>query len=293
MRENIEYFAVKFLLWCASWMPKSWIYSTIKAIAIVLYFILPKRRRLVYNNLKNVFPQLSKNELERFSKKVYDNLSQSVAEILLMFVDRFDIDKAIINFDEAIEKINEISSHKRGVMLFTAHFSNWELLAHFISKHGLPFLVIGREGTNKIIDKNITIPFRSKYGNRAAYKKKAMIAMAKALKNRETIGMLIDQKTSGTHSAKIDFFGQKASTTLSTAALKLKFDPLIVPTYVVREKRGCYRMYIEPPLEYTASEIEDEKEKMKAMTLRYNRALEEMILRAPEQWFWMHNRWKN
>ncbi|MDY0194470.1 MAG: lysophospholipid acyltransferase family protein [Sulfurovaceae bacterium] len=293
MRENIEYFAVKFLLWCASWMPKSWIYSTIKAIAIVLYFILPKRRRLVYNNLKNVFPQLSKNELERFSKKVYDNLSQSVAEILLMFVDRFDIDKAIINFDEAIEKINEISSHKRGVMLFTAHFSNWELLAHFISKHGLPFLVIGREGTNKIIDKNITIPFRSKYGNRAAYKKKAMIAMAKALKNRETIGMLIDQKTGGTHSAKIEFFGQKASTTLSMSALKLKFDPLIIPTYVVREKRGCYRMYIDKPLEYTADEIEDEKEKMKAMTLRYNQALETMILRAPEQWFWMHNRWKH
>lgn len=292
MRENIEYFAVKFLLWCASWMPKSWIYGIVKAIAIVLYYILPKRRRLVYNNLKNVFPQLSKNELDRFAKKVYDNLSQSVAEILLMFVDRFDIDSAIINFDEAIEKINEISSQKRGVILFTAHFSNWELLAHFISKHGLPFLVVGREGTNKIIDKNITIPFRNKYGNRAVYKNKAMISMAKALKNRETIGMLIDQKTGGTHSAKIEFFGQKASTTLSTAALKLKFDPLIIPTYVVREKMGYYRMYIDKPLEYTADEIEDENEKMKAMTLRYNRALEHMILRAPEQWFWMHNRWK-
>jgi KDO2-lipid IV(A) lauroyltransferase len=105
--------------------------------------------------------------------------------------------------------------------------------------------------------------------------------------------MLIDQKTGGTHSAKIEFFGQKASTTLSMSALKLKFDPLIIPTYVVREKRGCYRMYIDKPLEYTADEIEDEKEKMKAMTLRYNQALETMILRAPEQWFWMHNRWKH
>jgi len=293
MRENLEYLAVEFLLWCASLMPKSWIYSIIKAIAIVLYYILPKRRRLVYSNLKNVFPLFSENELDKFAKKIYGNLSQSVSEILLMFVDRFDIDKAIINFDEAIAKINEINSHNKGVILFTAHFSNWELLAHFISKHGLPFLVVGREGTNKIIDKNITIPFRNKYGNRAVYKKKAMIVMAKALKNRETIGMLIDQKTGGTHSAKIEFFGQKANTTLSTAALKLKFDPLIIPTYVVREKRGHYRMYIDKPLEYTADEIEDEKEKMKAMTLRYNQALEHMILRAPEQWFWMHNRWKH
>lgn len=292
MIEKLEYFIVKFLLWCATWMPKSWIYGTIKAIAVVFYYILPKRRKLVYSNLKNVFPQLSKNELDRFAKKVYDNLSQSVAEILLMFVNRFDIDKAIINLDESIEKISEINAQKRGVILFTAHFSNWELLAHFIAKHGLPFVVIGREGTNKIIDKNITIPFRNKYGNRAVYKNKAMIAMAKTLKNRETIGMLIDQKTGGTHSAKIEFFGQKASTTLSTAALKLKFDPLIIPTYVVREKKGCYRMYIDKPLEYTASEIDDEKEKMRAMTLRYNQALEHMILRAPEQWFWMHNRWK-
>jgi Kdo2-lipid IVA lauroyltransferase/acyltransferase len=292
MREKIEYFAVKFLLWCASWMPKNWIYSITKAIAVILYYILPKRRLLVYKNLQNVFPLFGQNELSRYAKKVYDNLSQSVAEILLMFVDRFDIDKAIINLDETIEKINEINNKKRGVILFTAHFSNWELLAHFLAKHGLPFVVVGRKGDNKMIDENITIPFRNKYGNRAVYKDKAMISMAKALKNRGTVGMLIDQKTGGTHSARIEFFGHKASTTLSAAALKLKFDPLIIPACVVREKKGHYRMHLDQPLEYIASEIDDEKEKMKAMTLRYNQALEAMVLRAPEQWFWMHNRWK-
>ncbi len=292
MREKIEYFAVKFLLWCASWMPKRCIYGITKAIAIILYYILPQRRFLVHANLKNSFPKLAQEEISKYAKGVYDNLSQSVAEILLMFVDRFDLDEAIINLHESIDKINEIKDQNKGVILFTAHFSNWELLAHFIAKHGLPFVVVGREGTNKIIDRNITIPFRNKYGNRAVYKDKAMISMAKAIKNKEAVGMLIDQKTGGTHSASIEFLGQKARTTLSTAALKLKFDPLIIPTSVVRESKGRYRMYFDQPLEYIASEIDDEKEKMKAMTLRYNQALETMILRAPEQWFWMHNRWK-
>ncbi|MDD5406924.1 MAG: lysophospholipid acyltransferase family protein [Sulfurovaceae bacterium] len=292
MREKIEYFAVKFLLWCASWMPKSWVYSITKAIAMILYYILPKRRSLVYINLKNSFPNLGQDQIDKYTKEVYDSLSQSIAEILLMFVNRFDIDKAIINLHESINKINEINEQKKGVILFTAHFSNWELLAHFLAKHGLSFVVVGREGDNKIIDKNITIPFRNKYGNRAIYKNKAMISMAKAIKNKEAVGMLIDQKTGGTHSAKIEFFGHKASTTLSTAALKLKFDPLVIPTSLVRESKGRYRMYFDQPLEYIANEIDDEKEKIKAMTLRYNQALERMILRAPGQWFWMHNRWK-
>ena len=292
MREKLEYFAVKFLLWCASWMLKSCVYGIIKSIAIILYYILPQRRFLVHTNLQNSFPKLTKDKINKYTKEVYDSLSQSVAEILLMFVDRFDIDEAIINLQESVDKLSEISSQKRGVIAFTAHFSNWELLAHFLAKHSFPIVVVGREGDNKIIDERITIPFRNRYGNKAVYKNKAMIAMAKALKNRENVGMLIDQKTGGTHSAKVEFFGRKASTTLSTAALKLKFDPLIIPISVVRENKGHYRMYIDPPIDYTASEIDDEKEKMKAMTLRYNHALETMIFRAPEQWFWMHNRWK-
>jgi len=158
--------------------------------------------------------------------------------------------------------------------------------------HGFPTLVVGREGTNKLIDKYITIPFRNKYGNSAVYKDNAMIAMAKRLKSGGSVGVLIDQKTGGTHSAKVDFFGRKAPTTLSVASLKLKFDSAVVPMSVIRESRGRYRMFIEKPIECKADEIDDERGKLEAMTLRYNQAVEQMILRSPTEWFWMHNRWR-
>ena len=104
--------------------------------------------------------------------------------------------------------------------------------------------------------------------------------------------MLIDQKTGGSHNARVDFFGHGARTTLSAAALKLKFDPIVAPISIVRQSRGKYMLYVDEPIEYRADEIADEKEKLKAITQRYNQALEKMIGRDISQWFWMHDRWK-
>ena len=253
MRERFEYIAIKIVLWCASWMPKSFIYLMTKSLAMLFYYLLPKRRVLVQKNLSNAFPNLPQETIDRYTKEVYTNISESVAEILLMYVDRFDIDGAIVNLDEALEKLKGCKS-QNGTIFMAAHFSNWELGAHFLGLHGFPTLVIGRKGDNELIDKYITVPFRNKYGNSAVYKDNAMIAMAKRLKSDGSVGVLIDQKTGGTHSAKVDFFGRKAPTTLSVASLKLKFDSAVVPMSVIRESRGRYRMFIEDPIEYKADE---------------------------------------
>lgn len=291
MKEKLEYLTIKFFLWAASWMPKSVIYFLTKVLSIFFYFIMQKRRLLTQNNLKKAFPSLTEKEIHKYSKEIYLNISETVAEILLMFVDRFDIDDAIINLDEAIDKLSKCKS-KNGTIFMGAHFSNWELMAQFLAKHGFPTLVIGRKGDNKLIDANITTPFRNKFGNKSAHKSKAMIAMAKTLKNGGSVGVLIDQKTGGTHASLIEFFGSKAKTTLSVASLKLKFDSLVIPISVVRESRGKYHMYIDDAIEYKAEDITDEREKLEAMTLRYNQAIEKIILRSIPEWFWMHDRWK-
>ena len=153
-------------------------------------------------------------------------------------------------------------------------------------------IVIGRKGNNRLIEANITTPFREKYGNSAASKDKAMLSMMKRLKAKGNVGLLIDQKAGGSHSAKIDFFGKPAETTLSVASLKLKLDPLIVPVFVVRDSDGLYELVISEPVEYVADEIEDQQKKLVAMTLKYNQAIEGIVKKYPSQWFWMHNRWR-
>lgn len=293
MREKIEYAFVKLFLWLAKVAPRSFIYATMKALTLLVYHGDKKRRNLTIANLTMAFPTKDPEEIKALSKEVYTELSKTIAEILLMFTERFDIDGSVKNADEAKKKLHDIAQNSpNGVIVMTAHFSNWELAAHFLAKHGLPMLAIGRKGNNKLIQANITTPFREQYGNTAASKDKAMLLMMKRLKARGNVGLLIDQKTGGSHSAKIDFFGKPAETTLSIASLKLKVNPLVIPIFVVRCSDGSYEMVINEPIDYVADEIEDTQKKLEAMTLKYNQAIEDIVRQYPAQWFWMHNRWR-
>ncbi len=293
MREKIEYAFVRLFLWLAKIAPKSFIYTMMKALTLLVYHVDKKRRHLTITNLTMAFPEKTSEEIHTLSKEVYSELSKTITEILLMFTGKFDIDNAIKNREEVKEKLQELAQNSpRGIVFMTAHFSNWELMAHFIAKNGLPMIVIGRKGNNRLIEENITTPFREKYGNSAASKDKAMLSMMKRLKAKGNVGLLIDQKSGGSHSAKLDFFGNPAETTLSVASLKLKLDPLIVPVFVVRGSDGLYELVINEPVEYVAEEIEDGQKKLEAMTLRYNQAIEDIVKQYPAQWFWMHNRWR-
>lgn len=293
MREKTEYAFVKLFLWFAKIAPKSFIYAVMKVLTLLVYHGDKKRRNLTIVNLTMAFPAKAPEEIKALSKEVYIELSKTIAEILLMFTERFDIDKAIKNADEAKKKLHSIAQNSpQGVIVMTAHFSNWELAAHFLAKHGLPMLAIGRKGNNRLIEANITTPFREKYGNTAASKDKAMLLMMKRLKAKGNVGLLIDQKTGGSHSAKIDFFGKPAETTLSVASLKLKLNPSVIPIFIVRESDGSYEMVINEPIDYVADEIEDTQKKLEAMTLKYNKVIEEIVRKYPAQWFWMHNRWR-
>lgn len=293
MREKIEYSLVKLFLWLAKIAPRSFIYATMKGLTLLVYRLDKQRRNLTIRNLTMAFPEKTPEEIVLLSNQVYTELSITISEILLMFTGQFNIDGAIKNHEEAKEKLQEIAQNSpNGVIVMTAHFSNWELAAHFLAKHGLPMLAIGREGNNKLIDQKITIPFRNKYGNRATSKDNAMLAMAKTLKKGDAVGLLIDQKSGLSNGAYVDFFGTPAETTLSVAMLKLKFNPTVVPIFITRQSDGMYEMIINEPIDYVADEIEDKEKKLEAITLKYNQAIEGIIRKYPAQWFWMHNRWR-
>ncbi len=287
MREKIEYYLVKMFLWIAKIAPVSFVYAFFRGLAWLLYHFDSKRRALTIENLSHAFPELSPEALDKLAMQVYIELSETVAEILLMFVDRFDIDSAVVNRTEMIEKLQALAEESpNGVIAMTAHFSNWELLAHFLAKHGFHMLVIGREGNNKLIEDRITTPFRRKYGNDTAFKSKAMLSMVKRLKHGGNVGILIDQKAGGQNSVKVDFFGEKAETTTSIATLKQKLDPLVIPFFIARVSKGKYKVIIKDPVE------PEQGESLESMTATYNRIMESVIREFPSQWFWMHNRWR-
>lgn len=293
MREKIEYQAVKLLLWFAKILPKSFVYALMYWLTFLVYHTDTKRRLLTLNNLVLAFPEKEMKEREKLSKEVYSELSKTIAEILLMFAGRFDIDEAVVNKEEIIARLQEATQESpRGIVAMTAHFSNWELLAHFLAKHGLPMLVVGREGNNKLIEERVTQPFRKRYGNDTTTKKKAVLSMVKRLKSGGNVGILIDQKAGGSTSLRVDFFGKPAETTTSVAMLKQKLDPKIIPFFAARVGEGKYKIIMQDPLEYRAEEEADEAKKIAKMTAKYNEIMESVIRAYPSQWFWMHNRWR-
>lgn len=293
MRDFLEYYAIKSLLLFTKILPISFVYSFFKTLA-ALFFKYDKRRSvLTLKNLHLIYPEKSDEDVLALAKKAYESVGITVAEILLMLTDRFDMSAMIENTEEAIEKLKKYTQNsKMGTIFLTAHFSNWELAAHFVAKSGFPMLVIARRGNNLLIEKNLTTPLREKYGNKNLFKDHAGGGIIKCLKSSQRLGLLVDQKASGVSSIKVKFFNQDADTVNSIAILKLKYNPTVLPVFGVRQKNGKYKILVKEPVDYVAEEESDEKIRVAKMTQKYNDIMEEVIRAYPEQWFWMHNRWR-
>lgn len=285
MSEKIAYLFLRTLIVITALLPVSWVYGLFKTIAILFYHLDRHRRKITEENLALAFSEKSPEEIHTLGKEVYVELSKTVSEIFLMLENRFDIDTAIVNREEALAKLSSMKErYPGGWIMITAHFSNWELMAQFLGKHGYTMVVIGREGDNKEIDREITTPFRERFGNRSVYKRKAAVTIMKTLKKGGIVGMLIDQKVMPQEGIKVKFFGRDVYTTPLVATMKEKLDIQVIPMFLPRIANGKYELLVGDPIE--------SGENIVSRTQAYNDVMEKMIRKYPAQWFWMHNRWK-
>jgi len=293
MRFFIEYYVVKTFLLLTRLLPNRAVYALCKGLARVLFQLDKRRRFLTLKNLRLAFPEKSDEILVDIAQKAYESVAITLAETLLMYNDKLDIDSLIVNKEEIEAKFNHyFKDESRGKLLLTGHFCNWELLAQFLGKSGYPIKNIARKGNNRLIDERITQAFRGKYGNKNIPKKNAIISLVKTLKAGLRVSILFDQKAGNTNSVETSFFGQPVRTIDVIAQLKLKYNPLILPTFIVRLEDGKYNVIMLEPIDYMAEEEDDTLIKHTLMTQRYNDMLEGMIRAYPEQWFWMHDRWR-
>lgn len=287
MRENIEYLLVLFFIKCAKFMPKKFIYYFLDKASLLLFYTLKSRRNLAISNLTHAFKNLNENEIKNLAKETFRSLAKTTADCLLLINKRAKVEDF---FDKSYEnKIKSLMQNANtGVLFFTAHFGNWEILTKYVAKIGFPQLVISREGNNTLIEKNITIPFRDEFGNKFAYKDEAMNKIVKALKKGEIVGILTDLKLN--NSILVPFFGRECYTAKTVGSLYLKYHPKIIPIFARRLKNGKYEIVVKefPNLNLSG----DKEEDIKLITKTCNEIYEDIIKQSPEQWFWMHNRWK-
>lgn len=289
MRDKIEYFIVVFFIKISKILPQKVVFKILKLCSILLFYILPNRRKIAIFNLQNAL-NLNENEAKILAKKNFIEISKSVAEILLLLVGKMGLDEQIENGKEALNKLkNIVGENKNGIIFVTAHFGNWEYLAHYFGTHGYQTAIIGRKGNNELIENRITTPFRKKFGNDLIYKDDAMMKMVRTLKSGGNVGILTDQK-GDRNSVETTFFGRVCTTTKSVASLHLKFNSVIVPIFAKRLENSKFEIIIEKFPEIPANLSKDEAEKF--ITQKCNDIFENVVRSAPEQWFWMHNRWR-
>ena len=243
-----------------------------------------RSKKIIYQNIKRVYPNIKTQELENLIKSMWNNYGRVFSEY--MFIKDFRLGKFSGNFEiEGQEILEDIKKQKKQVIFISGHIGNFELMAMHIEKSGIDLAAIYRPLNNFLLNPIIE-RIRRKYICKHQIKKgiggiKKLISLKK--KNFST-ALMIDQRVS--EGMKIDFFNQKAFTTTIPAQLTKKFNLPIIPIYIERIKDIEFKIKIMEPLNFSGDKtVED-------ITYELNKILEKMILNKPEHWIWSHNRWK-
>ena len=277
-----------FILACFRCIPLRWRINLFAGLFIAFYHLSPRRRLIALYNLKNAFPEKSMTDIIRIAKGVYRNMAVVAAEFFdIPWLTRERIRERVEV--EGLEYCEEALKKKRGLLMVGAHFGNWELQAIAFSLLFRPVLFLYRPLDNLFLDRLVTA-VRSSSGNTPLIKNKAMRKMLRTLKANGIIGLLIDQNWSRYEGVFVDFFGQPACTSDGVARLALHTEAPVIPAFMVRQESGKYRLVIGEAVELVNTGEQDKD--VLINTQKFTKIIENMIRKYPDQWFWVHQRWK-
>jgi len=255
----------------------------------VFYYVSQRYRFIAFYNLTRAFPDKSVDEIKRIAKGVYRNLGIVTAEM-------FDLPcltaERLTRFItiEGVENIQQARKKEKGVLFFGAHFSNWELMAYCAPHYFLgPLTAVYRPLDNLLLDR-IMRYIRSESGNILVPKQRAMVQMFRSLSQKGAVALFIDQNMSLKNGIFVEFFGRPACTTDSLAVMALRSEAPVLPCFIVRKNDGSYRLVVNKEVEI--SRTGDMDIDVKVNTQRFTTIIEDMIRQYPDQWLWIHQRWK-
>ena len=279
---------LKIGLWIFRVIPLAVRRAVFSGLAWLGYRLSVKHRLIVLHNLTRAFPEKSPAEIVRIAKASYRSFGRVVAEF--SEITRLNPDnvhqwvriQGLEHYDEARRK-------GKGVLLFSAHFGNWEIGNAAMAIARKPLIFIYRILDSQFLEEAITY-VRATCGNISLDKENAMRPMIRALKKGETINILIDQNVAVYDGIFVDFFGRPACTTSGLALLALHTGAPVLPVFTTRMPDGKYWLEIgaEVAIRNTGNRDADVRES----TQTFTGIIEEHIRKYPEQWFWMHQRWK-
>jgi KDO2-lipid IV(A) lauroyltransferase len=268
-----------------AWLPPRFGLWLGRRLGDVAWALLPRRRAVTLDNLQRAFgSDRAAEELHRLGRRCFEHLGMNLVEACVFFFRPPAVLLSRVAL-EGVEHLDAAAAAGRGILLLTAHLGNWELLAASHALSRFPLSVVVRPLDNPMMDR-VVARFRRRAGVELIAKRRGLRDILDALRRHRMVGILLDQNAARAEGVFVPFFGAPASTSKALAVIALRTGAPVVPVFIRRAARGRHTVRAEPAL--PAPPDGD----IAAYTRAFNRAIEAAIRRAPEQWFWLHARWK-
>ena len=287
-RYTAVYWSLRFMIWISGLMPRRTWLRFCGWIGSVAWHFAKSTRALTLKHLRMAFPEKHETEITQLAKGTFRMLGKNAGDILrssriknLQELERFLVTEGLEHYNRAHEK-------GKGVIFLTCHLGAFDLQITNMAMRGLNPNIIGTPLKDKRLN-DLLWNYRNLHGAIPIERGRETFRMIKVLKSGGSVALLIDQDTK-VKTVFVDFFGIPAATPVGATVLALKTGAAVVPTYIYLGADGLQHMHLLPEIPMTVTGNEDEDVRINTQVL--TNFIEQTIRQHPEQWVWMHERWK-
>ena len=289
MRENLEYALVWFFLRVLGVLPRQLARAAGIGLGACACVFMGRLRRVAARNLQIAFPDMPARERRRIIFQLFVGFGRHLAEFCLLPRYTRENARQVATYD-GFENYESARAVGRGVLLLTGHFGAWEIGSFVHSIFGNPIKIVVRRLDNQKVDALVE-QYRTLHGNETFAKEDFARGLLAAMKAGETVGILMDTNMTPPQGEFVDFFGVPACTAVGVARVALRSGAAVVPAFTIWDRQlKKYRVRFDPALKLASTG--DEQADALANTAMFNRVIQDYATRYPEQWLWVHRRWK-
>jgi KDO2-lipid IV(A) lauroyltransferase len=260
-------------------------------VGTLVYLLSWPHRRIGMRNLSIAFPERSLAERRRILRHSLQNLGRTAVEFVRLPQLSDEQLREMVRFEDEAWWAEAITRERpTGALILSGHFGNWELLVYAHGRRGHPVSMVHRGIANPLIDRWLN-EVRGRAGTKLVRKARAAAGVLRAMKHGDLLVLPFDQNSTRGLAVFVPFFGLAASTNSGIARIALRSGAPVVPAFIVREgNTGKHVVHVLPIME--AEHSGDFERDVVYNTERFSRVFEDMVRRYPEQWLWVHRRWK-
>ena len=289
MRHRLEYALVWPVIKVLGALPRPLARGMAILLVGAVYHLHPRLRRVGLRNLEIAMPELPLKERRRIVRGVFLSLGRLLAEFCRFpKYSRENVSRVAVY--EGFENFDTAQRRGKGVLFLTAHLGAWEVGSFVHSVHGHPLRVVVRPLDNPYVDRLVD-RYRTLHGNQTFPKDEFARGLLSAMRAGETVGLLMDQNMTPPQGVFVPFFGVQACTASGIARVALHTDASVIPAFTIWDPvLRKYRVHFDPPL--TLVRTDNAEADLVANTAMFNNVLEQYVRKYPDQWLWVHRRWK-